>query len=1077
MLAWFASYSAPLRLGLACAFGLFVIGPAGLQAEGRIRLEPDRASYDLGSVFEILEDPTGKLTFAELRWVPGGRSFNSSLRSPSGSQPGGRSLTDWRQSEQDVINFAFSDSAYWLRTRIENPGPADRDLILELAFPLHDYVDAYMEEANGSFRAVRTGDRRPFDTREIDHPHFLFPVSVSAGAVRSVYLRLDSEDGLHEAAPLVLRDRAAFEAADSLNNYVNGLLFGFLLIMLFYNLFVFVSLRDRSYFHYVLFIVTACTWYFTYQGMAFRVLWPKFPELGNRMIPVSTAATFLASIAYFRLVLETTLRTPRLDFLFRTSYLAWGSILAYSLFGSYKTSIQSVMAGIVFFVPVFLSAGIITMWQGHRPARYFVLSFFVLLAGTFMLALKVGGILPSNVLTEKSVTIGFSLTVLLLALGLADRINVIREERAAAQAAALEKETLARQAQERSATELKRMNALKDSFLANTSHELRTPLNGIIGLADALIGGIGRGEPERIQHNLQLIAHSGRRLSNLVNDILDFEKLRKDDIALEARRVDLHSIVDVVLSLVRPTMQNPGLELKNEVPRDFAPVLADEARLEQILHNLVGNAVKYTDRGTIRVFARRPADEMVEVSVEDTGIGIPAAEQEQIFDSFAQLYPRTGRKYAGTGLGLSISRKLVELHGGRIACESEPGRGTRFYFTLPAARADSPDGLERAVVAVPPAGPTALAEIRVAETVDAGRGPTAADKPVVLLVDDEPVNLEVMRSHLELADFSARLAANGLEAQDDLKNDPLPDLVVLDIMMPFLSGLDLAREIRREYSLTDLPILMVTARTRTEDLMAAMEAGANDYLTKPVEREEFLFRVTSLVSLARTHRDARRSREALREAARQERVRINSDLHDHLGASLTDLKLLSDLARENPLVDRAFAEKLQGMVAGAVRQLRSDLLGLEDLNLLEEDFIEGVHMIALRRYVEAGRVMDFRAPEVGREELNAGLEEGRVAALYAVLKEMVTNDLKYGAGSSDWDVRWDDSELRIDFRSRSTYRLEQHGTGRGTASMIRRLSEVGGSMQMSLKEASIAGEPAAPEIIEIAVRMPLAPAG
>ena len=1033
-------------------FSLVCLYPFALGAEAIVPLEPGRDKYDSGRAYEVLEDPDGKLTFANVRSAA--------------------HADEWRTSDQDVLNFAFSDSVFWVRTRIENPGERERDLILELAHPLHDYVDGYIEEDGGAFRKSRTGDRRSFATREIDHPHFLFPVRVPGGQSRMVYLRLASHDGLHEAAPLVLRDRDTFDREDSLAGYVNGLLFGITLIMLFYNLFVFVSLRDRSYLYYVFLLSSACLWIFSYQGMAFRVLWPGAPAFGNAMIPVSSSLIFLSVVLYSRLYLDTPGLAPRFDRLIQSGYFIWGAILIYSLFGTYKLSILFVMLGILYYVPVLLATAVMSLWRGHRPAFYFLLAFGMCLLGVVLLALKVSGMLPSNALTEKGLMFGFALAVLMLALGLADRINVIREERAAAQAAALEKETLARRAQERSAADLKRMNELKDAFLANTSHELRTPLNGIIGLADALGAGVGRHEPERVERSLALIAHSGRRLSNLVGDILDFEKLRKDDIDIEARRVDLHSVVGVVLELIEPVARGDDIELRNEVPIDFPPVLADEARLEQILHNLLSNALKYTDRGSIRVSAKTGTNEtdMIEISVEDTGIGIPEDSLERIFESFTQVYPRTGRKYAGTGLGLSITRRLVELHGGRIACESRPGQGSRFHFTLPRAMADAPmveSPIGATMNASVPARLVAIEPPKI--EVNANTSSDDSDQPVVLLVDDEPVNLEVMRSHLELAGFGARLALNGLEAQDHLKHNALPDLIVLDVMMPYVSGLELARELRGTYSLTELPILMVTARTRTEDLMAAMNAGANDYLTKPFEWEEFLLRVTNLVSLARSHRD---TRAAVREAAREERARINSDLHDHLGASLTALKLFSEAARANPAVDAEFAAKLEGMIGGALKQLRGDLLGLEDLGLLEEDFLEGAHMIALRRYVEAGRLMNFRAPETGRAELKRGLDDHRVGALYAVLKEMVTNDLKYGAGASVWEFDWDESELRIDFQGRSSYRLERHGSGRGTAGMLRRLSEVGGSMQMSLEPAE-SPEAGVPDNIEIAIRMPL----
>ncbi len=659
---------------------------------------------------------------------------------------------------------------------------------------------------------------------------------------------------------------------------------------------------------------------------------------------------------------------------------------------------------------------------------------------------------------------GFIIVVMCMASALATKVGRLHLEKEAAQNSALKR--------------MEELDALKDEFLANTSHELRTPLIGIIGISDSLLAGVGANDPERTAHNLRLISRSGRRLANLVNDILDFEKLRNNELTLKRRPVNLHAIARVVVDLLRPGLTNsqgathPRVEIRNEVPEDLRAVLADEARLEQILHNLVGNALKHTKDGLIIISATMLDKELIEVSVRDTGAGIPADMLELIFESFVQLEGDDSPRSGGTGLGLSITRRLVELHGGRIGVQSRPGEGSLFFFTIPTAAGEAPAESE-----APPR--YALDALPYLDAPISAETPVDAERPIILLVDDEPVNLEVMRNYLELADCSALLASGGLEAERLLDSGRLPDAVVLDVMMPHMSGLELARRLRETHGLAELPILMVTARTQTDDLLAAMDAGANDYLTKPFEREEFLFRINNLVSLSRSHRDAQRSEVRIREAAQQERARINSDLHDHLGASLTDLQLLSDAARSNPRVDADFAERLQTMVRDAVHLLRSDLLSLEDLTLLESDFIAGMHLIILRRYVEAGREIDFFAPEEDRELLSGRLGKDRTATLYAVLKEIATNDLKYGAGETRWRFQWNEDELRVDFRSDSYYRLERQGAGRGTAGMIRRLSDIGGAIQMTMHDGeepdggSTLAVRAKARVIEINVRVPL----
>ncbi|MCP5028630.1 MAG: GGDEF domain-containing protein, partial [Actinomycetia bacterium] len=220
--------------------------------------------------------------------------------------------------------------------------------------------------------------------------------------------------------------------------------------------------------------------------------------------------------------------------------------------------------------------------------------------------------------------------------------------------------------------QLREVDKLKDEFLANTSHELRTPLNGITGLAESLIDGVAGEVPAAVKSNLSMIVQSGRRLGHLVGDILDFSKLRHKSLELDPRPVDLRPMVEVVLTLSRPLVGSKELELASTVPADLPAVMADENRLQQILHNLVGNAVKFTESGSVEVSATAD-DERVVVRVTDTGIGIPAETQERIFDAFEQADASIERAYGGTGLGPAATRQLVELHGGALRAASTPG--------------------------------------------------------------------------------------------------------------------------------------------------------------------------------------------------------------------------------------------------------------------------------------------------------------------------------------------------------------------------------------------------------------------
>ncbi|MBE9561664.1 MAG: sensor histidine kinase, partial [Proteobacteria bacterium] len=230
--------------------------------------------------------------------------------------------------------------------------------------------------------------------------------------------------------------------------------------------------------------------------------------------------------------------------------------------------------------------------------------------------------------------------------------------------------------------ELQRLDRLKNEFLANTSHELSTPLNGIIGIADSLVDGVTEKLPQATCDNLNMIVLSGRRLANLVNNILDFSKLRHKNIELEVQAIDLRQCIDVVFTLSKPLLGKKKLQLINSVPTNLPPAAADENRLQQILHNLISNAVKFTDSGHIEVCAKIKKG-FIEISISDTGIGIQSNKLDSIFKSFEQADGTTARVYGGTGLGLTITKQLVELHNGKISVSSELGIGSRFIFTLP----------------------------------------------------------------------------------------------------------------------------------------------------------------------------------------------------------------------------------------------------------------------------------------------------------------------------------------------------------------------------------------------------------
>ncbi len=306
---------------------------------------------------------------------------------------------------------------------------------------------------------------------------------------------------------------------------------------------------------------------------------------------------------------------------------------------------------------------------------------------------------------------------------------------------------------------LVKMEQIKDQFLANTSHELRTPLHGMIGLSESMVDGSAGSLPPKAIENLSLIASSGHRLSNMVNDLLDMAKIQDEGLSLNLRPVDLYALSEMVVRLSHPLLGGKPVEIINNIPPDVPRVRADEDRIRQVMHNLIDNAIKFTSKGKIVMSAAviSPADEngarngaAVETRISDTGIGVPEEYREKIFEAYQQADGSDTRSYGGTGLGLAIAKKIVELHEGSIRVEPGNEGGSVFSFTLPVsddALTEVPaeyiiiEKLEDSLPANDAHGHAALSS--------PANGVAFEDSPVILVVDDDPVNVRVVQNFFE----------------------------------------------------------------------------------------------------------------------------------------------------------------------------------------------------------------------------------------------------------------------------------------------------------------------------------------
>ncbi len=407
------------------------------------------------------------------------------------------------------------------------------------------------------------------------------------------------------------------------------------------------------------------------------------------------------------------------------------------------------------------------------------------------------------------------------------------------------------------AGQLLRYDQQKDEFLAKTSHELRTPLHGIINLSGTLLDHTEQPLQPEQRESIRLLHLIGRRLASLVNDILDMNRIRYGELQVQLKPVDLRISAQFVMETLSITPISHQVALISQLPAELPLVWADENRLRQILHNLLENAIKYTEQGSIVLSAECKQDRLA-ISVTDTGTGMDADVLERLFQPFFHYDERGAGSSAGLGLGLSISRQLVELQGGQLEVESQRGTGSRFTFTLPLAEGmgDTAPGIATA----PPRTEqvqTVYTEYGTPSAGQAGWAEATSSVPSlmvdqqqyhVLIVDDELSNLKVAADVIAGMRHTYTAVRSGEAAREALRQQK-PDLVLLDLMMPGTSGLDICREIRALHGLSELPVLMLTASGQTVDMLSAFAAGANDILQKPFELAEFRARVQSLLSM------------------------------------------------------------------------------------------------------------------------------------------------------------------------------------------------------------------------------------
>lgn len=706
----------------------------------------------------------------------------------------------YKEKPISQLNFSFTPKTLWVRFQVENTAMKHPYLVIEN--PLLEYLDIWIFEKEKLITSFQLGNRFPFLNRVIRARDFAAPLQLEKDKKYEIYIQTKSKDVLK--MPIHFEPEVEFQISYTNKSTLLGIYYGSILVMILYNLFLYIYLRVRIFLYYTFFLFFAFAFASSQNGIAYEYFWPNatnFVYLANPIL----CAFYIGSFVIFSREYLNLKYHPRINSISKiVAAIAFAfAILAFVL--DYQTIVYlNTALGLIGLLFCF-AFGVYSLQLKYPMAKFYLLGFSSFFMGAIFYALQDLAWIPSNDFTVYAMQIGSGIEMVLFSLGLAFRMKLVEDKK--------------RQAEENLKT--------RTMFLANMSHEIRTPMNGILGSVDFLK-----------QTNLDLhqkqyveiLEKTGNLLLNLINDILDLSKLESGKIALERSSNSLKSLIFDLSEFYSAMKGKPNVKFRFEVPKNIAEYyLYDEFRLKQVFHNLLGNAYKFTEQGTIGFYVKVLEDHdtftRFEIKITDTGIGMDPETVQNLFQPFSQADSSFSRKFGGTGLGLFISKRLIEEMDGSIAVESHKRKGTTFAVELGFEKTNMP------------------AKISRAEGLQLHPNTTQLK---ILIAEDNEINQILISKLFHSFKVSFDLANNGREALELFVENKNYNAIFLDIQMPELDGLKTCKIIRENYSQT-IPIFALTAHVLEEEREQGLKEGFNEYLYKPLEKEKIIAVLNSLV--------------------------------------------------------------------------------------------------------------------------------------------------------------------------------------------------------------------------------------
>jgi len=723
----------------------------------------------------------------------------------------------FKPMQNENTDLGFTTHNYWVRFQLKNGTQDELSYFFETARPITDIAELYVINQNNKVTKYISGDAIPFDQRSFKLRKTIFKISLAANEQQQFYLHVKS-DGEQLSMPMVLLSTENLLEESSFEQFVFGFFYGILIIAAILYLFFFFAMRDKTFFYYSMYVVFIGLLQFSVDGYFYKFVTPDsgWFSLHSVIIFACIANFFLGRYAQVFLKIKEYSRFINVAFyvLYVLDFILFLSlfIIPKALELSYPIANG---LGLILLILIIASQFVIYS-KTKNVDRFFSIGLFFLISGFVVFILKNFSVLPLTFLTENGSKLGTGLEVIFLSLSMANLIRNLKNDREELQTIALQRS--------------EEMNDLKSFFLSNISHELRTPLNAILNTAKAMAA---ESTDKQVQSNSQIIKYSTYSLLSSINDILDFSKIEKNEIKLELTNFDLVKTVEHIANNFAREATDKGLDFTFQKEDDLPEMVqGDNVRLSQILHNVLSNALKFTNEGFVKFKLEAKKEKgnkvLLTFTVSDTGVGISKEKINSIYDSFSQEGITNKRKFGGLGLGLFIVNHLIQLHKGKIKIDSTTGLGTVCEIQLP----------YETVEVIKPTVEEATAALEY-----------DLKGKAILVVEDNAMNQMVIKMITKKwLNTTVDFANNGEEGVKKLTENHY-DIILMDLQMPIMDGYEATIAIRNGEAgenKKSIPIIALTADVMETTKTRVIEIGMNKYLSKPVDKD-LLFEIIKLL--------------------------------------------------------------------------------------------------------------------------------------------------------------------------------------------------------------------------------------